>query len=94
MGFTKENAKELGHKGGIKNGRKPKSAQWLALSEAIIGEHADKFNKEINKLEGAEFIKAYTNVLRYFRPSLQSTTFDAGEGNVEFEIRIKTTESE
>ena len=87
MPFDKNNAKELGKKGGQASTKRNK--QWDALHESIVGEHADRFNEELASLQGKEYVAAYTQVLKFFRPSLAQTTFDAGEDNVEFKIVIK-----
>ena len=62
-----------GRKIGTKN---KKSIEWEALGEAIRNKHAKRFNEELDKLEGREFIKAYTNIINYFKPKLQNTSID------------------
>ena len=60
-----------------KGSRNERSLQWDELRDAIIGVQAVKFNRILNELEGKKFIDAYTSVLGYFKPRLQSTSIDA-----------------
>jgi len=62
-----------GRPSGSKN---KKSKEWETLGEAIRDRHAKRFNDELDNLEGREFIKAYTNIINYFKPRLQSTSLD------------------
>lgn len=51
-----------------KGSQNEKTKQWEVLGESIMNEHTDKFNKELRKLEGKEFINAYGMILEYFKP--------------------------
>jgi hypothetical protein len=69
------------------NSGKPKGAVserarlWNELKDWIIGEGADRFREEIQKLKGRDYIKTYVEILEYFKPKLQRT---------EAEIDLKT----
>lgn len=61
-------------------GKHKKTKQWEALGEAIVGEHADAFNrilKEQLEEDPDKFTQNYLNVLNYFRPKHQSTVIEA-----------------
>ena len=76
---------EKGHKGYKPKGSKAKKTlQWEALGEAIRNEHTEKFNQELAKLEGKDFIQAYSNVLEYFEPKKQRI-----EGDIDNELVIR-----
>lgn len=70
--FTSEQGRTAGKKS--KRGESVKTQQWNKLSDLILNECTDKFNTELMKLEGKEFITSYLAVLNYFKPRLQSTS--------------------
>ena len=62
-----------------------KTRQWNVFGDAIMNEHIEKFNEELSKLSGKDFVQAYTNILEYFQPKLQRTEI---EQDNEINIRI------
>ena len=79
-------------------GKHKKTLEWEALGDAIVGKHADSFNKiledylkpdpetgEPTEAGKNKFTQNYLNVLNYFRPKHQSTVIEA-------DIKDKRTE--
>ncbi len=66
--------KEIARKAGAKSkrGKSQKTAEWLALRESILNRHTARFDEVLNTLQGMEFVKAYLEVLKYFKPRLNS----------------------
>lgn len=72
--YTGDNGKfKKGNPGRKKGSKSEKTKQWEVLGESIMNEHTERFNEELNKLQGKDFIQAYTQVLEYFKPKLQRT---------------------
>jgi len=68
-GFNdKQRASDAGRKS--KRGEGERAKQWALLQDAIMTEHTPKFNRELAKLEGEEFMKMYLSVLNYFKPKI------------------------
>ena len=63
-------ASEAGRKS--RRGRAKRAKDWEQLREVILNKHTEKFNDILNRLDGMDFIKAYLEVLKYFKPRLQS----------------------
>lgn len=67
------------HKGQFKEGNqgKPKGAknkktqQWETFSLYCLGGGLKKFEEELNKLTGKDFVVAFTNLLEFHKPKLQ-----------------------
>ena len=55
-----------------------KTVQWEALGESIMNEHTEKFNEELAKLKGNQFMEMYIKVLEYFKPKLNRTDITTG----------------
>lgn len=47
-----------------------KNDMWEKLGNTITGIHARRFNEELIKLEGKDYIQAYIQVLEFFAPKL------------------------
>lgn len=47
-----------------------KEEMWEKLGRTITGIHAKRFNEELTKLEGKDYIQAYIQVLEFFAPKL------------------------
>ena len=65
-------------KSGNPRGRTPgaqtkKTKQWIALQESIVGMGAERFNKYLHECNDKEFITAYLQILKYFKPKLART---------------------
>jgi len=56
-----------------KGAKSRKTLEWEMLGEAISTKHAGRFNTVLAKLDDEEFIKAFTNIINYFKPKLAST---------------------
>lgn len=63
-----------GESGNLKG--KPKGAKsekvkfWNQLKEWMVEEGSEKFKSELMKLQGKEFVTAYSQTLEYFKPKL------------------------
>ncbi|MGZ5283721.1 MAG: hypothetical protein ACXWEY_15710, partial [Bacteroidia bacterium] len=47
-----------------------KTIFWNELSDFVTTGGAEKFKQELMKLEGKEFVQAYSNILEFFKPKL------------------------
>lgn len=74
---NREIARKAGAKG--KRGKSKKTKEWDALKEAILNKHTLRFNKILDQLEPEDFVKTYLEILKYFRPRLQSITVEPAE---------------
>ena len=66
-------------------GRKPntpnkKTEQWLIFSEYVLNGGLEKFEQELSKLQGKDFINAFTTLLEYHKPKLARTELTGKEG--------------
>lgn len=61
-------------KGKPKGTKNKKSEQWNELSNYILNSGADRFIQEMEKLEGIDYISAYSKMICYFKPKLQSVS--------------------
>jgi|14BtaG_2_1085337.scaffolds.fasta_scaffold77237_2 hypothetical protein len=76
-----------------KGSKSPHAMQWERLSSAIVGIHADRFNQELQGLEGKDFIDAYTKILKWFKPTLTSIEATGANGEaLNFTINLKPTD--
>lgn len=77
MSYTFEDRKAASEAGKMsRRGKSEKTKQWDKLGESILSGHSEKVNKELEKLEGAQFIDAYVSLLKYFKPTLRATNPD------------------
>ncbi len=68
-----------GHKkiGGRKQGTpNKKTEQWEAFAEYCLNGGLEKFQKEMNKLKGKDYVYAFTNLLEFHKPKLARTEID------------------
>lgn len=65
-----------------------KTKLWNDLKEWMIEGGAEKFKVEMNKLEGKEFIQAYTNILEFFKPKLARTDLTTKGEKMVQEIKV------
>lgn len=53
-----------------------KTVFWNEMKDFMVNEGAQKFQEELMKLKGPQFINAYSNSLEYFQPRLSRTTLE------------------
>lgn len=76
---TKFKKGQSGNPTGRPNGAvSEKTKFWNEMKGFMINEGAQKFQEELMKLKGNQFVFAYANALEYFQPKLSRTTV---EGN-------------
>ena len=63
-------------KGKPKGAVSDKTKFWNEMKDYMINEGAAKFQEELMKLKGPQFINAYSNSLEYFQPRLSRTTLE------------------
>lgn len=66
-----------------------KTKQWLIFSSYMLEGGLKKFQKELNALEGKEFVYAMTNLMEFFQPKLGRLEHGGldGDEKIIFEIR-------
>ena len=58
-------------KAGMKKGQKSAKVQaWESLRDKLLGGLTDKAIKELQELEGKDFLYIYSNLLEFFKPKL------------------------
>lgn len=82
MPFTKGHTLATGRPKGSANSETKQLRKYLAL---VIEDNKDKFLKELNKLEGRDYVNAFQNLLEYCTPKMQRTELRG-------EVRTTTTE--
>lgn len=87
--FTEGHPKKGGRTPGAKNKR---TVVLDTFAKSICDGGMEKFQAEMNKLKGKEFVYAYLSVFEYVKPKLTRTTVDAGE-NTTVKISIKKTQN-
>jgi hypothetical protein len=68
-----------------------KAKFWNELKDFMVNEGAEKFKKELMKLEGASFVISYNNSLEYFQPKLSRTTLEGDKDKPLFDTGIITS---
>jgi hypothetical protein len=58
-----------------------KTAQWEAFSEYCLNGGLQRFEQELNTLEGKDYVNAFTALLEFHKPKLARTTMQH-EGEV------------
>lgn len=53
-----------------------KTQQWQVFEEYMLNAGLEKFQQEVNKLQGKDFIIAMTNMMDFFKPKMNRTTHD------------------
>lgn len=87
---------EDGHKkrGGRKKGTpNKKQEQWKMFSEYCLSSGLEKFEEELNKLKGKDFVNAFTNLLEFHKPKLSRGELD-NSGNVEITITRRSIDKD
>ena len=92
-----------GKKPGTKN---EKTKGWELLRETITTGMTDKFMREMESLNGTQYINAYLNVMEFFRPRLsraetinqneniETITVTLSQSMVQFPDNVDETEAE
>lgn len=81
--MTKFKKGESGNiKGRPKGAKNKKTVLWDDLGEWILKEGSTKFVEEMEKLNGKDYIKAYTSVLGYFKPKLKALDHTTKGGKI------------
>lgn len=68
-----------------------KTAQWLVFEDYMLNAGLEKFQAEVNKLQGKDFIIAMTNMMDFFKPKMNRTTHD---GEISTKIVVKRPEKD
>lgn len=75
---------EKGHKrvGGRKKGsQNHKTKQWDTFSKYCVEGGLTKFETELNKLKGKDYVNAFLQLLEYHKPKLNRTTLSNDPDN-------------
>lgn len=98
MPFTKGKKKTGGRKHGIKNKR---SEQWEQFGTYLTTGQLPKLKKELNKLEGKEYLDTMSKFIEYFKPKLsrsdnvnRNIDYDITSMPIEFKERIAKAHSD
>jgi len=70
-------AAKQGHKkegGRVKGTPNKKTEQWEAFSAYCLNGGLQKFEEELNKLKGKDYVIAFSNLLEFHKPKLTRST--------------------
>lgn len=70
MPFKKGHKKVGGRKEGSTN---KKTAQWEAFAEYCLNGGLERFERELNTLEGKDYVNSFLSLLEYHKPKLGRT---------------------
>ena len=73
MPFTEGN-KNHGSRKGIPNKR---TKQWNLFAEQAMNGGLEKFEQEMNKLEGEQYVQIFIKLLEFFKPRLSRMGFSS-----------------
>ena len=81
-----------GNPGGREAGSVSKKTLILkTFTETIIEGRMDRFNDELDKLEGRAYVDAFLSLLEYVKPRLARTELSDSEGNaVTINVRVQS----
>lgn len=85
MPFDKGN-KPLSHR--QKGSKNKRTIQWEAFSEYCLDGGLEKFQEELNKLDGRDFVNAFISLLEFHKPKLARTQI-TGADDKKLEITVK-----
>lgn len=77
MAAPKGNKFSKGKPLGAKN---KKTLQWDIFSEYMLGGGLEKFQKELNSLEGTKFVNSMIELMEFFKPKLARTEVTGKDG--------------
>lgn len=87
MKFSEGHKKVGGRKKGTPN---KKTEQWEKFSEYCLQGGLEKFEQELNKLEGKQYVDAFLTILEFHKPKLSRTTLEGGENPIRLDhINLK-----
>ena len=89
MAFKKGHKLATGRPKGSENKETKKIREFLA---DLVDDGRDKLITELNKLEGVQYIQAYTNFLEYCTPKLNRTDVKVEGGKVRDPLKIEIIE--
>ena len=90
MALTPKEASQLGQKSSRKGIQGKKNLQWDIFAQWCLEGGLEKFQKEMNKLKGKDFINAYTQLLEYHKPK-QARIEHTGEDGGKIQVEITKT---
>ena len=65
---------QKGHKGGLRKGVKNKrTEQWEIFSEYCLNGGLERFEQELHKLNGRDYVNAFMSLLEFHKPKLART---------------------
>ncbi len=71
---------EKGNKGKPKGAVNKRTVQWEAFSEYCLNGGLQRFEQELNALEGKDFVNAFTTLLEFHKPKLARTQVEHSGG--------------
>lgn len=57
-----------------------KTLQWEIFSEYMLGGGLEKFQKELNSLEGDKFVRSMIDLMEFFKPKLARSEVTGKDG--------------
>lgn len=82
---------ESGNTAGKPKGPNKRTLILNTFAETIVTEGTDRFNEELSKLKGKDYVYAFMNLMEYVKPKLQRVTM---QGDPDNPISINITFSE
>ena len=80
---------EKGNPGGgrPKGSKDKRTVQWQTFSEYCLNGGLERFEQELNSLEGKQFVDAFLNLLEYHKPKLARVDVNnSGETKIKVSI--------
>lgn len=72
---------QSGNTGGKPKGPNKRTLLLNNFAQIIIEQGTDKFNEELAKLKGKDYVYAFMNLLEYVKPKLQRVTMETDPDN-------------
>jgi hypothetical protein len=69
---------EKGNSGRLPGVKNKRTVQWETFSKYCLEGGLKRFEEELNKLEGKEFVAAFTTLLEFHKPKLARTELSGG----------------
>lgn len=78
---------QKGNSGRPKGAVNKKTAQWEVFAEYCLNGGLERFEKELNSLEGKDYVNSFLNLLEFHKPKLQRTDVNnSGETTIKVSI--------